>query len=185
MIVPPVEVWTAGEEPDADTMKARAQDILEFLLEPPFAYAVQDTTVQSIPTASWTKISLDTTVKDNDGIVDLSTDRFTIQTPGWYEVTLGVGYQLVDATNDPKGRRIAAARLNGVTTAGGVRGRRDTIPDRGGSRSCRTGGSIYSAFLNTGDYLELLGYQDSTVSRNTIPAEANARAFLAVRWVSN
>lgn len=185
MIVPPIEVWTAGEQPDADTLNTRARDVLEFLLEPPQALAVQDTTAQTISNATWTVIDLQTTLKDNDGIVDLSTNRFTIQTPGWYEVVLGVGFTTVSAATDVVGRRIAAVRLNGVTAAGGLRGRRDTIPDRVSSRSCRTGGSLHAMFLNTGDYLELMGYQDSTVSRNTWVTEPNGESLLGVRWVSN
>lgn len=185
MIVPTPELWTAGEEPDADTFNKRVAAMQEFLLEPPQAYAVQDTTLQSIPSGTWTKVQLDTTIKDNDGIVDLTNDKFVIQTPGWYEVVLGVGFGSVNSTYDPVGRRVASVRLNGVTANGGLRGRRDTIPDRTAARTCRTGGSLHAMFLNKNDYIELMAWQDSGVARNTDPGESNARALLAVRWVSN
>lgn len=187
MIVPPVERWTAGEPVDADTLNRRARDVQEFLLEPPQAMVRQALATQSISSATWTTIVMDTVDKDNDGIVDIGLNRVTVQTPGWYEIVCGVSFNAVDSTNDPKGRRIAAIMLNGVagSTNGGRRGRRDAVPPISGTSSVRTGGGLHAMFLNFGDFLHVLGYQDSTVSRTTRITNTEDHSFLSIRWVSN
>lgn len=183
LIVPTPVMWTAGEQPDADMLTKRCSDFVAFLLETPTAQAVQ-TVSQLIPTSAWTKLTLDSSLKDNDGIVDLANDKLVIQTPGWYEVEAGVGFLGVDTTHDPTGKRIAAVRLNGVTANGGLRSRRDVVPDRTGSRACWTGGAQSALFLNAGDYIELMAYQDSGVSRGT-DVQTAAQPSLSVHWVSN
>lgn len=184
MIIPPVERWIAGEQVDADLMQRRASDMLAFLLEPPMA-AAKATVVQQITTGTWTKILLDTVIKDNDGIVDLTNDRLNIQTPGWYEIEVCTAYGTGNG-NDTLGRRIAAARLNGSGANGGQRARRDCIPCTDAARGVRAGGSMTALFLNKGDYLELMGYQDSTTTKPTdVSATPGPGPYIAVRWVSN
>jgi hypothetical protein len=186
VIIPRPELWTAGEEVDAETMTRRSSQMLEFLLEPPQAYARQVTAQTGIPSGSWTKVNLDTVDKDNDGIWDGTNKRFVIQTPGWYEVYLGVGYYWgTTVAASARGRRIASIRLNGVTVNGGLRGRRDTIPDRTSMRTCRTGGSMHAIFLNKDDYIELMTWHDAGEALQTSPGEQNGQPFLQVVWVSN
>lgn len=185
MIVPQPKLWTAGEAPDADMFNDRASAVQEFLLEPPMAEARQ-TVVQNVPTGSWTVIQLDTTDKDNDGIVDLANDKFVIQTPGWYEVTVGVGYNTGTTTPSRTGRRIAAFAVNGaIGGGGGIKGRRDCTPSRTATHSTRTGGSLAFHFLNANDYIQLVGWQDSGETTPTYVSQVTAQPFMSVRWFSN
>lgn len=178
MIVPQLEQWMAGEEPDEDTFNKRIRDVLEFLLEPPQAMAVS-TAAQTIPNATWTVLTLDATIKDNDGIVDLAGNLFRITTPGWYEVVYGATLVSCAAT----GRRISALRLNGTSYPNGYRGRRDTIPTRTVASPWSSGGGLHCLFLNAGDTLENMVTQDTGAAVDTTIAPLSS-PFLQVRWVS-
>lgn len=179
MIVPQLEQWMAGEEPDEDTFNTRCRDVLEFLLEPPQAMAVAVST-QPVYNVTWTAMNIDSTVKDNDGIHDPTNHRFVIQTPGWYEVVYGAS---LDAATYA-GRRIVALRVNGAKDPSGYRSRLETTLAKAGTPNWASGGGLHCLFLNAGDTLETVCYQDSGTTIYTTASSVMSYPFLQVRWVS-
>lgn len=179
MIVPQLEQWIAGEEPDEDTFNTRCRDVLEFLLEPPQAMAVAVST-QPVYNVTWTAMNLNSAVKDNDGIFYAPGNCFIIQTPGWYEVVYGAS---LDAATYV-GRRIVALRVNGTKDPNGYRSRLETTLAKAGTPNWRSGGGLHCLFLNAGDILQTVCYQDSGTTIYTTTSDASSYPFLQVRWVS-
>ena len=178
MKVPPK--WTAGWEPNADDFNTYISDVVEFLLEPPHARVRRDTT-QSLTDGAFTTISFTVCDKDNDSMWSAgSPTLLTVQTPGWYEITYG-GSCVTPGANY---RLICGLIYNGSLdhANGGTRGRSDVVAVSGSNAT--TGGRMYSMFLNTGDTIGLVLYQQSGSAKNTTVSGEYDQPFLALKWVS-
>lgn len=163
---------------DSSELNTYVRDPISFLLNPPRAELLRAAS-QSINNATATAISFDTEVVDKnpDGSKNHSNSvnpsRFTAVYAGLYQASGGVGW-LANAT----GRRGCWLAVNGTVVTG-------------------TAGIIYAGalavasvlrtkqvYLNVGDYLELLAYQESTIALGTEPTDIY-QPNLTVRWVAN
>jgi hypothetical protein len=152
----PVEItWVTGQIVSAAQLNANLRDAINFLLAPPMA-VLRQTVSQSLPTGVWTPVNLDSEDLDRDGghSTVTNTSRYTSQTPSWYGVDLTGSFTNAAAT----GLRGLAFRLNGVTKSRKQQAAGTTFP------ILNTSGKI---FLNVGDYLESVLYQDTAVSLGT------------------
>lgn len=121
---------------------------------------------QSIPNATMTVITFDTIIRDDYHTVDLTNfnDRIRITDEGWYIITANVAW-----TGNITGYRYIDLLINGGTitpayiTAGCAGG-------DGGPTLCL--GCAYYFLRN--DYLQLRGYQTSTISLNTFHYPPNS-----------
>jgi hypothetical protein len=173
----PVEMTAvAGAVLTAAQWNSNVRDAVNFLLSPPTC-ELRQTVAQSIANGgSGTAVNLDTEDIDNDGMHSTvtNTSRVTAQTAGRYQFGGGVVYA-ANATN----RRICWWALNGTavtgseaTTAGSAVAGGSTGP------AART----KSVFLNVGDYVELVAFQDSGGVLNTAVATFEMPSVFA-RWI--
>lgn len=130
---------------------------------------LHQTTVQSIATGVWTKVTMEVTDFDNEDPVmaDLANDRLTIRHAGIYLVAATVGF-VASGT----GQFFVGIGKNGVTSqssgfpAGAVVGRGLTMD-----------------YLNLirGDYLECQAWQNSGVNKNTDVTAENQSSIMVVK----
>lgn len=123
----------------------------EALIQPPgcTAYA---SAAQSVPTATFTTLTLDSERYDNDGIHSTvtNTSRLTIQKSGIYLFTTNLQFQASAAT------RVTTSFYYNATT----RYERDVTPAVGGATDDRH--SITMTFpMTAGDYMEVQANQNS------------------------
>jgi hypothetical protein len=174
--VPVFRTWVAGEIVTAAYMNTNIRDAGNFLVAVPIA-VLRQTVAQSIPNSAFTALLLDTEDIDRDGghSTVTNTSRYTSQTQGWYTSQISTNF----AANTV-GQRTLVFRPNGgaaTTYKNKVQG---TAVGSVGS-----GSFVSSAhfFLNVGDYIEALCWQNSGGALLTyITDEGNPS--MNVRWVS-
>lgn len=135
------------------------RDALLFLLNPPMAVVYQ-TTVQSLTSGVAAAVSFDTTTVDTYGMHSNSTNnsRATAVVAGWYLITATIQYANTSAAHN----RNVTINKNGVQVPQfGVAG---LSGDTGVFPMVSAGAWV---FLNAGDYVEVIAYQDSGGAVNT------------------
>ncbi len=170
---PSQRTWVTGEVVTAAELNSNVRDSVNFIIAPPLFVGYQ-TSAQSITTATWTSLLMDTEVIDRDGghSTVTNTSRYTAQTAGYYRCS-----GLFSIAGNTTGRRGTRWAVNGtVITSTDV-----LLP----SASATSGFPTYTreVFLNVGDYVELQVFQDSGGSLNT-PTAAENQSGVALRWVS-
>jgi hypothetical protein len=147
---------------------------LTFAQQPPNFVGTQSV-AQSLPNATWTAISLDTSQTDPYGGHSNVTNssRYTCQTgvPGWYTVC-GVVAHSINST----GFRTARIQVNGAAVVGA-----ETYGPNDGSAESIIVTATRDIFLNVGDYVEVAGYQNSGGALNTAVG-GEVRSALWVRF---
>lgn len=178
--VPTQRVWANGDAANTTNMNGSVSDPLEFLLNPPHCN-LRRTTTQSIATAgAGTAVSFDTEDVDTDmdGVGGHSTvtnpSRFTARYPGWYQVSGGAGW-----VNNATGKRAAWLSKNGTSINGS-----EQIGPASGTGATTVATRTIEVQLATGDYIELIVFQDSGGALNT-SANTIEQPHLTCRWVSN
>ena len=139
----------------------------------PLARLLQ-TVAQPISNSSSTAITFDTEGVDyDDGHSTITnTSRYTAQTQGWYLITFDLTWQA-----NGTGSRTAFLRTNGSAQ---VQGSVAQVPGSSTGQTEQVGSAL--VFLNVGDYVELMGLQNSGGGINTFSATDNSAMF--VLWVS-
>lgn len=156
--VPAIYTFTDG--PPAVTaaeLNTLGQGINLLLTGRPLCKAHQ-ATAQALTTGTSTAITFDTTDIDTDGGrtgTGSATDRYVARTQGWYFVAATVSY--VQAT---AGDRFAILAVNGVNQNGFG----GSAPAPGANTGITLAGLVH---MNVGDYLQVLGYQDTGAALNT------------------
>lgn len=178
MATVPAEItWVAGSIVTAAQLNLNLRDGINFFVNPVIA-VLRQTVAQSLTSAVFTSINMDTEDIDRDGghSTVTNTSRYTAQTAGWYEALACVHYSA-----NVTGRRITRWAVNAaallasftsmasVATGTGSTGM-DAVPRR--------------VFLNVGDFLEVQGFQDSGGALNTQVGAENA-SYFSVLWVSS
>jgi hypothetical protein len=136
------------------------------LIVPPACVAGASATL-NVANASWTAVTFTTERFDTDSMHDTSTNtsRFTITTPGIYQISAYVSWSGAVGGS----QRDLAIRLNGTSYVAYARG----VVAGGGITN------ISLAYdLSNGDYVEIAAYQDSTVTM-TVSADRVA----SVCWI--
>lgn len=126
---------------------------------------VYRTTNQTIPTGIGTLVSFDAERWDTDNCwSSAQPTRLVCNTPGWYMITCNIAWA-ANATN----QRMISISLNGT-----IRIARDT---RGANPNGLTVQSVATIWpLTTGDYLEVLVFQDSGGNLDLYSSTANEGA---------
>ena len=142
-----------------------------FLLDPPFAFAFQSV-AQSIPNGTPTPITMDQELVDTDNVHSLTvnTSRLTIVTAGRYRVVGQVAW-----TNNATGFRGVRLNKNGNLTSIS----RVSVATGVGNYM-----QVYDEILcAVGDYIELVGEQNSGAALTTAAAGADpSQTFIKSRW---
>ena len=173
MLVPSPRTWTNTEFVD-DTKMNTVRDALLFLLDPPQCQAY-NTTAPSIASNAVTPqaVTLDVETYDNDNIHSTggSTNRFTIVTPGTYEVNA----QVVFAANSTGMREVRTVK-NGSTPP---LGRVVVTP---GAQVCVAQISGVLMPFSAGDTLDLMALQNSGAALALV-AGSGLNSFMRVQRV--
>lgn len=132
---------------------------------------------QSIPTTTFTPMSLDTEVVDSDGghSTVTNTSRYTCQVAGLYLLTGSVVFPITGT-----GVRGVSIGLNGATT--GLAGSEQLVPVGAVFATTATATPTY-ARLAVGDYVQIMGFQNSGSAIATTTIGAAYTSFSA-QWVA-
>jgi len=150
------------------------RDALLFLLNPPMASVFQNT-IQSIPSATWTDLTMDSTVVDSYGAHSNVTNnaRITAVVSGWYWPA--GGSSLVANATGARGAKFAKNGTSVQGTAGLFGNAGSAIPSAPAAISL-------PVFLNAGDYVTIQTYQTSGGALNTQLGGDDNPAF-ALFWM--
>lgn len=172
---PVPRTWTAGEIVTAGNMNAGIRDVLTFLMAPPIARCRQ-TVAQSQANNVSTSITLDTEDVDSSGMhsTSVNTNRFTAVYPGWYE-----GYGNFTWVANATGIRVISWNTNG----GAINGSGDLFIGNAGATN-RLASAGVLIFLNAGDWMEMLPFQNSGGAINS-SVSGSEQPTVQVKWISN
>lgn len=176
MPLPPTTNWNVGDNPTSTILNARIRDAINGLKALPFA-VLRKTTNQSITSGVYTAVTWPTEDADTDNghSTVTNTERYTAQVEGWYYLTATIAF-----SGTANGRRDAFFRLNGDTTH--RYGWNTVTPTSmaSGADICL----IISTHLRllVGDYVEVIGYQDSGSTLNLLTTNQDSR--FEISWVS-
>ena len=151
--------WQVGDIGSAALLNSQLYNGLTFLLNPPAFYGYQNTG-QSLNSAAWTAITIDTNVYDyyNGHSTTTNPSRYVCQQAGVYFVCGSVSF--VSNSTDMRAAYIAK---NG-TEVNQTRAQVQAVNGHNSSVGTLPG----FVQLNAGDYIEVYGYQGSGGSLSTI-----------------
>lgn len=171
--IPTIHSWTTGEVATAANLNNDTVSTWNFLSAKPLC-VLRQTTIQTVPTATWTGINFDTEDldRDNGHSTVSNTSRYVAQTAGWYLVT-----GQVNMSSNTTSARFACFQING-TNRYAKDGR---TPLTGGSNTPATTNTVL--YLNVGDYAEFAAWQGTGSGLSTqVNDDGNPRFTLL--WVS-
>ena len=177
-VVPSSHTFTSGVATSSEA-NAYIRDPIAFLLARPRA-ELRQTAAQAFVTATITAVQfnaedVDTDVSGTGGHDNaVNNTRWTAVYAGWYQVGGGVSFA-VSAVGD----RFCWLRVNGTDVNGSMG---FVAADATGLAvpMCRT----KLVFLNVGDYVELIGYQDSGGNLNT-GVTTREQPNMTIIWQAN
>lgn len=172
--IPPLTPRYAGSRISAAIYEQDVTDSINFLTNPPIFVGYQGTS-QSVPNTSWTALALDTSTTDpytgHSSVTNTSRWTCPSGVSGWY-TACGI---YAPAANS-SGFRAVRLQVNGSPVLGAA--------SYGGALTGAEPGlatPTKDIFLNSGDYLEVAGYQNSGGSLGT-SLDADLRTGLWLRW---
>lgn len=174
--VPILATEVPGNFLTAATWLANVTNALTFALNPP-DFIGNQTVSQSVASASWTDLTLDTESVDTYGghSTTTNTARYVAQVPGYYMVS-GVSAFLGNVTS----ARGAAIALNGVLI-NGHGGIAQAVSSTTYPTAIAT--PTREVFMNgTTDYVTIQGFQASGAALSTTPSSSTLQSSLYVRW---
>lgn len=154
----------------------QVRDANAYFSAPP-SFRAYSTVAQSLVDQAWTPMLLDAEQFDNYGghSITTNTSRYTAPLSGIYLVT-GVAAFASNTTNN----RAVRLAVNGVAYAGTFV---KTLAASGASSSAVSTTAL--VMLGAGDYVEVMGYQNSGAPLNTSVSGPDVFPSLTVLWVSN
>ncbi|MGW1071594.1 hypothetical protein [Streptomyces sp. NPDC002537] len=172
--VPSAATVAPGQYVTGALWNANVQYLSSFLTGPPVFSGYQATS-QSIPTATFTSLTIDTTVVDSDGghSNTVNPSRYTATVPGTYLVIGTVGW-----TGASSGYRRCRLTLNGSAIIGTAVG-----SDAVNSVLCGQCTSTVVALNGSTDYVEVQGQQSSGSALATY-VSSDFTSSLRVYWIS-
>ena len=146
----------------------QARDNDEFLIDPP-ACSVFHSTTQSVATSTFTVLSADSEVFDNDAMHSTVTNtaRITAQTAGRYLLFTRHNWQA-----NTTGSRVIQYRVNGVDP-GATAQQLAALPVATAGINTQLS-AAWSLVLAAGDYVEVAGWQNSGAALNVTLEEFSA-----------
>jgi hypothetical protein len=160
LAVPAPPVRAAGIRLTSAIYGSDVTDSVNFLTNPPNFVGTQSV-AQSLPNATWTAITIDTSQTDpysgHSNVTNSS--RWTCPTgvPGWYTVCGVVAH-----SPNASGFRTARIQVNGSAIVGA-----ETYGPTNGGAEAIIITPARDIFLNVGDWVEVAGYQSSGGALNT------------------
>jgi len=155
------------------------RDPITFALNPPRA-ELRQIVAQTVTSSAATPVTF--TAEDIDADVDgvgghdnvTNPSRYTARYAGWYQVSGAIGYA-ANAT----GRRLTWWAVNGTAVNSS-----QTAGPATASLDCQVTARTKQIFLNVGDYVELVAWQESGGPLATL-AGGSTGCGMSIRWVSN
>lgn len=179
MLVPSTRLFSAGELETGAYLNSAITNLGNFMLGKPIFQATQ-TVAQSIPNAFWQGITFTTETidRDNGHNTSTNTDRYVVQTAGWYYIS-----GMVTFTGNATGIRGCSVWNNGSQILASVFFTSSTLLAGVANPVMMCPVLVY---CNVGDYLQLAGYQNSGGALNTIVGSgAVGVSTMTVIWVSS
>jgi hypothetical protein len=179
MIVPSTRIFTAGEVETGAYLNSAVTNMGNFMLGKPIAsfstINTQSFTSGTNAAVTWLSASGGTISVSRDNNYSSANATFcTVNTSGWYWISGGASWASTAATY--KGTWL---RTNGSTVLQGSSNVHSTA-----STAAQTISNAF-AYLNSGDYIELMGRAQGTTTALAAPAiGSTATAWLNVVWVS-
>lgn len=172
--VPAVPTFATGILTTSQMNQIR--DALTFALAPPKA-RLRQATLQSVPNNAFTAIAFETEDNDSANGHDnaVNNSRYTVQYPGWYLVSGGIGFA-ASAT----GNRAVDIRVNGSM----ANGSQTNVPALAGGSTTQVSLSSELVYLTVLDYVEIFGFQNTGGSLNT-SVTGDQQPRMNVVWKSN
>lgn len=172
LAVPNQGTFVPGVTDSAAFLNANVRDAVTFLLNPPLCRCKQ-TVTQSPANATFTAITFTANVVDSYSghSTTVNTSRYVAQVAGWYTVAATVAWSA-----NGTGIRTLQLRVNATAVDGTTDEYLAAVP--GDVTVVSAGGD--DVFLNTGDFVEVFGYQSSggalaTYSTGAIMSKLNVR----------
>ncbi|WBP89544.1 hypothetical protein [Kitasatospora cathayae] len=158
LAIPVLASEVPGNYLTAALWTANVYNLGTFLLNPPDFVGTQ-TVAQSLPNTTWTALTLDTQQLDSYGGHSLvsNTSRYVAPLTGWYTVSGVAGI-----ANNPSGARGARINVNGSPVQGCA-----TFLFAASGVDLGIPTPTRDIHLNTGDYVEVCGYQNSGGALNS------------------
>lgn len=171
--VPVPHQFAVGEVATADNINTYYSAI-SYLENPPIAVLYQ-ANVQAITNVTDTAIQFDSTVVDSyNGHSNVTNNtRYVAQVAGYYQVMGTISYQ-----QNSTGGRLVRLRKNGSTEIQSSASEQPPSNDF----NCVMSTPSVQVFLAVNDYIEVIGFQDSGGSLNTVTTTQYA-CGLQIRWV--
>ncbi|MFF7142232.1 hypothetical protein ACFZB5_13420 [Streptomyces nodosus] len=171
--VPTLTAPTVGTFATGAWWNANVSTLLTYGLNQPLFVGTQ-TIAQAVATGTWTPLTLDTEQVDTYAGHSATTNssRYTAQVPGWYTVC-GVSAWASNAT----GVRRSRLHVNGAS----VPGSSQMVPTATTGSVTGVMTPVRAVFLDAGDYVEVVGWQNSGGNLATAVASDLATA-LFVAW---
>lgn len=173
--VPVIRTWVAGEVVVASYFNTNINGPLSFLLAPPIL-EIRQSSNQNLLDATTTALTFTTEDVDSSGMHSTvsATTKCTAVYPGWY-LSSGRYSPAANGTGD----RFSWWMVNAADNNGSL----------GFKAGDATAVSVCPAatkkiFLNTGDYLELVGFQSSTGTLGT-GVTTREQSTISMQWASN
>lgn len=174
--VPVIRTFVAGEVVLASYFNTNINGPISFLLARPF-FQGRQTVAQSLTTGVYAALTMDAEDVDSAGghSTSSNTSRYNAIYAGWGTCSGGVGVAASAA-----GRRLTKWRVDGTTDLSG-----------GGTNLPATAASVWKGpantmkvFMNVGQYLELMGGQESGGNLNTA-VSGNDQSTFSYQWETN
>lgn len=174
--VPVTRTWVSGEVVTAAYMNNNLTAVLAWLLAPAICQ-VRQLVSQSVPNNTATVITFTGEDVDTTGMhsTSVNTSRLTAVYPGWYKAD-GAPAWAANAT----GRRLGGWKVNGSDVNASYGGQQTTA-----SGVCVSAARGILVFLNVGDYLEMIGRQESGGALSTTVGAGVDQSHALVIWTSN
>lgn len=175
--VPVTRTWVAGEVVLASHFNSNIRDVLNYLLSPPILEIYQSV-AQTLTTSVVSPITMTSEVVDSSGMHSTSSDtsRAVAVYPGYYVFAGSIAF-----TGSAAGNRVLQWQKNGSASIASADA---TFPPWSASVN------IYNLrtkliFLNVGDYVESMGYQDSGGNLLTVASPVDVSSGMTAFWKSN
>lgn len=172
--VPSQDTASVGGKVTAALWNADVRDAVDFLLDPPRCRVTHTATVSASNTTN-TAHAWDTEDFDSDGIhsTSVNTSRLTIVTDGVYQLSGAISW-----AGNSTGLRYQMWFKNGASMGIDYQ----SVVAAGSSSTIVVPAPTAMVALVAGDYIELVGYQNSGGSLNMNPAASYS--YAEARWVA-
>jgi hypothetical protein len=171
--VPPVPSFTTSEVLTSADVNKLATALNFALYNRPLCKA-HATTAQAIGSSAYSVVNLQSTDVDTDGGrtgAGSGVDRYVCRTQGWYTVSVTVSY-----APNATGSRYAIIAVNNAYQNGFAA---TATPATAVNAGVTLSGLVH---MNVGDYLQVVGYQDSGVTLNTAIAPVFQACSLSLQF---